>query len=88
MTTNRYDYIGEKLTEENCLRITSEGFTVIDDILNVDDAQAILQELEWLAQHDFLKPNKTHFASSTIKGQYSLFSKPGFSSDEYNLLIQ
>ena len=72
-----FEYLKAKFTIDVSQIFEEKGFAVIDNFFSEFDAIKLHEELLMLGEEGLMRPNKTHFASTKVQGQYSLFEKPG-----------
>ncbi|TMW61301.1 hypothetical protein Poli38472_013764 [Pythium oligandrum] len=68
-----YERLRTKITADKCAELKENGYVVIDDCFGRGWASALLQEMQWLNQNEFFKPNKTQFALTQHSGSAQVF---------------
>jgi hypothetical protein len=59
---------------DQCEKLNENGYVIMDGVFGNETCQNYLNEMKFLMENGFVKPNKTQFA--TPDGKVALFTKP------------
>jgi len=74
MTSQFSDAFSRSITTSACEQLEQQGYVIIDRMFGSQQSQLFLEEMNFLMDNGFVKPNKTQFA--TPEGAVALFTKP------------